>query len=171
MAVRHLAALGHRRIGLAVGIERFTPSIRKTEGFLQGMAEQLDQTGVADLVVHSMFTVEGGQAAAQELLDRACTAICCGSDIMAIGAIQAARQRGLRVPDDVSVVGFDGSALTAYLSPPLTTVRQSVREMSLAAVSSLLEEIGGAQAPRTELVFRPELVVRASTAPAPVPGA
>ncbi|MFG2002806.1 LacI family DNA-binding transcriptional regulator [Spirillospora sp. NPDC048911] len=162
MAVAHLAALGHRRIGLAVGQSRFVPSIRKTEGFRRGMK----QLGVEDdLVVHSLFTVEGGQAAAQQLIDRGATAICCGSDIIAIGAIRGVRQRGLRVPEDVSVVGFDDSPMTAYLDPPLTTVRQPVREMGLAAVANLLEEIGGTRAPRAELLHRPELVVRRSTAP------
>lgn len=165
-AVAHLAALGHRRIGLVVGQERFVPSIRKTTGFRAGMAEYLGVDDASELIVNTLFTVEGGQAAAQELLDRGCTAICCGSDILAIGAIRGVRQRDLRVPEDVSVVGFDDSPMTAYLDPPLTTVRQPVREMSLAAVSSLLEEIGGAHAPPTELLYRPELVVRSSTSPA-----
>ncbi len=86
---------------------------------------------------------------------------------MAIGAIRGARQRGLRVPDDVSIVGFDDSPMTAYLDPPLTTLRQPVREMGLAAVENLLEEIAGIRAQRTELLYRPELVVRRSTGPAP----
>jgi DNA-binding LacI/PurR family transcriptional regulator len=114
-----------------------------------------------------MYTVEGGQAAAAKLLDAGCTAICGGNDIMALGAIRAARARGLRVPGDVSVTGMDDSLLTAYLDPPLTTIRQSVREMSMAAVSTVLDEIRGTRAPRTELLYRPELVVRRSTAPAP----
>ncbi|MGI5156532.1 LacI family DNA-binding transcriptional regulator [Microbispora sp. CA-102843] len=167
MAVSHLASLGHRRIGLAVGQERFVPTIRKTNGFRRAMAEY---TGVADtteLVLNTLYTVEGGQSAAQQLLDRGCTAICCGSDIMAIGAIRGIRQAGLRVPEDVSVVGFDDSPMTAYLDPPLTTIRQPVREMGLAAVASLLDEIRGLPAPRTELLHRPELVVRRSTAPVP----
>ena len=167
MAVGHLVDLGHRRIGLAPGQERFRPSIRKTEGFRRGMRQHLGVTDLTGLIVSTLFTVEGGHAAAQPLLDQGCTAICCGSDIMAIGVIRAVRQRGLRVPEDVSVVGFDDSPLTAYLDPPLTTIRQAVREMSLAAVSTLLEEIGGGRAPRTELIYRPELVVRSSTAPAP----
>jgi DNA-binding LacI/PurR family transcriptional regulator len=165
MTVAHLASLGHRRIGLAIGQERFTTSIRRTEGFRRGMAEHTGESEVDELIVNTLFTIEGGQAATQQLLDRGCTAICAGSDIMALGVIRGARQRGLRVPEDVSVVGFDDSPLTAYLDPPLTTIRQPVREMGLAAVSSLLDEIAGAKAPRTELLYRPELVVRRSTAP------
>jgi DNA-binding LacI/PurR family transcriptional regulator len=171
MTVAHLTSLGHRRIGLAVGQERFVTSIRRTEGFRHGMAQHLGATDVDDLIVNTLFTIEGGQAAAHQLLDQGCTAICAGSDIMAIGAIRGVRQRGLRVPEDVSVVGFDDSLLTAYLDPPLTTIRQPVRDMALAAVSSLLDEIGGAKAPRTELLYRPELVVRGSTAPAPASSA
>jgi DNA-binding LacI/PurR family transcriptional regulator len=165
LAVAHLAHLGHRRIGLAVGQERFVPVIRKTEGYRRGMAEHLGVTDVDDWIVNTIFTVEGGEAAAKRLLDRGCTAICCGSDMMAIGAIRAVRQRGLRVPEDVSVIGFDDSPLMAYVDPPLTTVRQPVREMSLVAVRSLLDEIQGVGVPHTELVFRPELVVRSSTGP------
>ncbi|NUW38949.1 LacI family DNA-binding transcriptional regulator [Nonomuraea rhodomycinica] len=167
MAVSHLVSLGHRRIGLAVGQERFTPTIRKTEGFRRALARYAGITDIEHLVVNTLYTVEGGQSAAQQLLDRDCTAICCGSDIMAIGAIRGVRQVGLRVPEDVSVVGFDDSPMTAYLDPPLTTVRQPVRDMGLAAVASLLDEIRGIPAPRTELLHRPELVVRRSTAPVP----
>jgi DNA-binding LacI/PurR family transcriptional regulator len=165
LAVAHLAHLGHRRIGLAVGQERFVPVIRKTQGYRKGMADRLGVTDVDHWIANTIFTVEGGEAAARQLLDRGCTAICCASDMMAIGAIRAARQQGLRVPEDVSVVGFDDSPLMAYIDPPLTTVRQPVREMALVAVRSLLDEILGVGAPHTELVFRPELVVRGSTGP------
>jgi DNA-binding LacI/PurR family transcriptional regulator len=165
MTVNHLVSLGHRRIGLVLGQQRFVPSIRKTNGFRRAMAQYARVTDTDDLIVNTFYSVEGGQSAAQQLLDRGCTALCCGSDIMAIGAIRSARQRGLRVPEDVSVVGFDDSVMTAYLDPPLTTIRQPIRDMGLAAVASLLEQIGGLSAPKTELVFRPELVLRRSTAP------
>ena len=95
------------------------------------------------LIQHSLYTLEGGQAAASALIDRGCTAIVCASDMMALGAIRAARQRGLRVPEDVSVVGFDDSPLIAFTDPPLTTVRKPVHAMGQAAVRALLEEIGG----------------------------
>ena len=168
MAVRHLAGLGHRRIGLAVGPVRFVPVQRKLEGFLEAVQAQLgvSEAEAADLVQHSLFTVEGGHAAAGALLDKGCTAIVCGSDLMAFGAIRAARQRGLEVPRDVSVVGFDDSPLIAFADPPLTTIRQPVEAMGNAAVDALLEEISGNAPQRTEFVFQPELVVRGSTAAA-----
>ncbi len=163
LAVAHLAALGHTRIGLAVGPERYVPTKRKISGFRRAMAAQTGAADVADLIECSLFSVEGGAAAAARLLDQGVTAIVCGSDLMALGAIRAARQRGLEVPQDVSVVGFDDSPLVAFTDPPLTTVRQAVPAMGQAAVQALLDEIGGARASRSEFLFRPELVVRGST--------
>ncbi|OEV02450.1 LacI family DNA-binding transcriptional regulator [Streptomyces oceani] len=165
MALRHLTDLGHRRIGLAVGPERFVPSRRKAEGFAEGLRETGDV--VTGATQHTLFTVEGGHAAAGPLLDQGCTGVVCGSDLMALGVVRAARQRGLRVPGELSVIGYDDSELNAFTDPPLTTVRQPVRAMANAAVNALLEETGGSPVPRTEFVFQPELVVRGSTAQSP----
>ena len=162
LAVRHLRSLGHERVGLAIGPERYLPARRKVAAFRAAMAA----TGAQAEIVTTLFTVEGGQAAGSQLIERGCTALVCASDLMALGAIRAARQRGLRVPEDVSVVGFDDSSLIAFTDPPLTTVRQPVERMGSAAVSALLSEISGVPVPRTELLFHPELIVRASTAPA-----
>jgi LacI family repressor for deo operon, udp, cdd, tsx, nupC, and nupG len=179
LAVTHLASLGHIRIGLALGPKRFVPVQRKVEGFQRGMSEQLG-VGAEEserLIQHSLYTLEGGQAAALALIGRGCTAVVCASDMMALGAVRAARQQGLKVPRDVSVVGFDDSPLIAFTDPPLTTIRKPVQPMGQAAVRALLEEIGGAlpvtspeaaRAPLySEFVFLPELVVRGSTASAP----
>ncbi len=166
LAVNHLAQLGHERIGLALGQERFVPARRKVAGFRQSM----DRLGLAvpdDHVVHTFFSVEGGAVAASELIDRGVTAIVCGSDLMALGAIRQARTLGLAVPDDVSVVGYDDSPLVAFTDPPLTTIRQSVQAMCQAAARALTDEIAGDAAARGEFVFRPELVVRGSTGAAP----
>ncbi|RJK97760.1 LacI family DNA-binding transcriptional regulator [Vallicoccus soli] len=164
LAVSHLASLGHRRIGLAVGPERFVPVVRKVRGFRAAVAQV---PGAQAHVEYSLFSVEGGQAAAERLLDLGCTAVACGSDLMALGAVRAVRGRGLEVPVHVSVVGYDDSMLIAFTDPPLTTVRQAVAAMGTAAVRALIDEIGGTPAPRAEFMFRPELVVRGSTGPAP----
>jgi len=169
LAVSHLAALGHRRIGLISGPERFIPVRRKIAGYRAAMREL---TGASDaqlegLISLSLFGVEGGEAAASRLLDRGVTGIVCGSDLMALGAIRAVRRRGLAVPTDVSVVGYDDSPLIAFTDPPLTTVRQPVRAMAVAAVQALVDEINGHPAPHSEYLFGPDLVVRASTAIAP----
>lgn len=169
LAITHLTSMGHRRIGLAVGPERFVPVVRKRAAFIEAMCRSTGVTGdeASSLVSHSLFTVEGGQAAAHQLLGLDVTAIVCGSDLMALGAIRTVRQRGLRVPQDVSVVGYDDSRLIAFTDPPLTTVRQAVTAMGTAAVQALLDAINGNSAPRAEFVFRPELVVRGSTGPTP----
>lgn len=161
MAVRHLEELGHRRIGLAIGPTRYVPSARKEQGFLAARPGA-DEEG---LVQRTLFTVEGGHAAGIALLERGCTGVVCASDMMALGVVRAARERGLRVPEDVSVVGFDDSPLIAFTDPPLTTVRQPVRAMATAAVGALLEAVAGTPVQRTEYVFQPELVVRGSTGP------
>jgi DNA-binding LacI/PurR family transcriptional regulator len=171
LAVSHLADLGHRRIGLAMGPPRYTPSIRKISGFHSAMRRHLggevDPNEVDHLVETTSFRLDGGALAAGALLDRGVTAIVCGSDLMALGAVRTVRARGLRVPQDVSVVGSDDSSLIEFTDPPLTTIRQPVAAMGAAAVQALVHEIQGIPAPRAEYLFRPELVVRGSTAKAP----
>jgi alanine racemase len=161
LAVEHLSALGHRTLGLAVGPERYTPVIRKTAGFVSA----IERAGLQGVVETTLFTIEGGAAAARRLLDQGATAIICASDVMALGAIRACRSLGLEVPSDVSVVGFDDSAVAASAGPPLTTLRQPVPAIGKAAVRLLLDELGGAGAPRQEFLFQPELIVRSSTGP------
>lgn len=169
LAVEHLVALGHRRIGLITGPDRFLPVQRKLAGFRAAMRRLVGASDaeIDELIALSLFGVEGGKAAANRLLDKGVTGITCGSDLMALGAIRAARQRGLSVPGDVSVVGYDDSPLMAFTDPPLTTLRQPVIAMAVAAVRALVDEINGHAAPNSEYVFRPELVSRGSTGIAP----
>ena len=168
LAVSHLAHLGHTRIGLSIGPPRFVPSARKREGFAAALAAHVEVPAeeAQHWVAEAVFSVEGGAAAAGELLDKGATAVVCGSDLMAIGAVRAARARGLSVPGDVSVVGFDDSNLVAFLDPPLTTVRQPVAQMGSQAVSALVDAIAGQPVASREYVFAPEMVLRGSTGPA-----
>ena len=169
LAVAHLVQLGHERIGLAVGQQRYVPSRRKVDGFTDAVvaAGLGGRRGRGVMVEHTLFSVEGGRAAAGRLIDRGATAVVCGSDLMALGAVRAARQRGLAVPADLSVVGFDDSPLMAFTSPGLTTIRQPVDAMAQAAAEALLDAIGGSPVPATEYLYTPELIVRESTATAP----
>ncbi|WP_328587559.1 substrate-binding domain-containing protein [Serinibacter arcticus] len=164
IAVRHLASLGHTRIALAVGPDRLLPAAHKREGFVTAMKRYVGHDA-EHRVLTSLFTVEGGEAAARALVREGATAIICGSDVMALGAIRAVRQAGMRVPEDVSVVGFDDSVFMNFTDPPLTTLRQPVDTMSQAVVDTLLSAMQGTAAP-IELRFAPELIVRGSTAPA-----
>ena len=166
-AIRHLVSLGHTRIGLLVGPDRLVPAQRKIASFRAALADHLGITDAEPHIGRTLYTLEGGHVAAEQLVASGHTALVCGSDLMALGAIRGVRGRGLRVPEDVSVIGYDDSPLIAFVDPPLTTVHQPVGALCQAAVSALLGEIDGNPGPRTELLFRPELIVRASTTAAP----
>jgi DNA-binding LacI/PurR family transcriptional regulator len=163
-AWRHLASLGHERIGLVIGPADHMPSRRKLEAARMA-AKTMGMTLPDQFVQRSIFSLEGGQAATARLLAEGVTGIVCASDPLALGAIRAARRRGLSVPGDVSVVGFDDSAFMTCTEPPLTTVRQPIEAMGRAAVDLLCAQIQGSHPGPGELMFESELVVRGSTAP------
>ncbi|MFB6840668.1 LacI family DNA-binding transcriptional regulator [Streptomyces sp. NPDC056361] len=166
-AWRHLASLGHERIGLVLGPGDHIPSRRKLEA-ARGVVAATGKELTDEFVERSIFSLEGGQASAARLLERGVTGIVCASDPLALGAIRAARRRGLSVPEDVSVVGFDDSAFMNCTEPPLSTVRQPIEAMGRAVVELLCAQIQGTQTHPGELLFEPELVVRGSTAQPPV---
>ncbi|MFD9424408.1 MULTISPECIES: LacI family DNA-binding transcriptional regulator [unclassified Streptomyces] len=165
-AWRHLVSLGHESIGLVLGPTDHVPSRRKLAA-AQEVARANGGGLSGECVERTMFSLEGGQAAASRLLDRGVTGIICASDPLALGAVRAARRRGLAVPGDVSVVGYDDSAFMNCTEPPLTTVRQPIEAMGRAAVDLLCAQIRGGEAHSGELLFEPELVVRGSTAQVP----
>ncbi|SDK32107.1 LacI family DNA-binding transcriptional regulator [Streptomyces indicus] len=162
---RHLASLGHERIGLVLGPADHMPSQRKLIG-ARAAAKAAGGSLPDEHVVRGMFSLEGGQAAATRLIDAGVTGLICASDPQALGAVRAARRRGLDVPREVSVVGYDDSAFMNCTEPPLTTVRQPIEAMGRAAVELLSLQIAGSAVPPEELLFEPELVVRGSTAQA-----
>ncbi|MEV6303962.1 LacI family DNA-binding transcriptional regulator [Actinoplanes sp. NPDC051861] len=159
-AYGHLRSLGHEKIGMVMGPEDHMPSRRK----LEALAKFADAQW---LVERTTFSMESARLAAGKLIERGATGLICASDVLALGSIRAARRLGLDVPDDVSVVGFDDSALMTCTDPPLTTVRQPIETMGQAAVDLLVNQIEGTGAEPDELLFEPELVVRGSTGPAP----
>lgn len=162
-AFTHLRFLGHERIGMVLGPADHVPSSRKLAAF-QGLCATYGTD--ADLVERGMFSMEGGQAAGRRLIRNGATAVICASDVIALGVVRAARRERLSVPEELSVVGFDDSALMSCTDPPLTTVRQPIEAMGRNAVSILVGLIGGAPVSSEELLFEPELVVRGSTGPA-----
>ncbi len=171
LAVTHLANMGHRRIGLATGPPRYCPAQLRVEAFRRGMAEQVAgpsaQPDHAELIEHTTFTVEGGEQAAIALVNRGATGIVCGSDVMALGAVRGVRSQGLRVPEDVSVVGADDSMLIQFTDPPLTTVRQPTRALAQQVTRSLVDLVAGEPPPQHQILMQPELVVRGSSGRAP----
>ncbi len=160
-AYGHLTSLGHERVGLVLGPADHVPSARKFAAFQGNGADP-------ELVERTMFSMEGGHAATARLLRKGVSAVICASDVLALGAVRAARKQGRSVPGDVSVIGFDDSKLMNCTDPPLTTVRQPIEAMGRAAVALLVNQVAGEPVPTEEMVFEPELVVRGSTAPAPV---
>jgi len=165
-ATEHLLSLGHRRIGFVSGPRQLVCSRARLDGYRAG----LEAAGIPldeELVREGDFYHESGFEGGNSLLslpDRP-TAIFASSDQMAFGVYEAVRQRGLRVPDDVSVVGFDDLPEVRWSSPPLTTVRQPLAEMGVLAARTVLRLAGGdeVESPRVELATA--LVVRESTAP------
>ena len=164
-ATDHLVGCGHRRIAAIGGPSSSLCSRARIDGYRSA----LDRAGLSfdpALVRHGDFQHEGGFVRGGELLDLAGppTAIFAGSDQQALGVYEAARQRGLRIPQDLSVVGFDDLPVDRWLSPPLTTVRQPLAEMGWAAADMLGTLIEGMPLPSRRLELTTELIVRESTA-------
>jgi LacI family transcriptional regulator len=168
IATEHLTSLGHRSIAHVSGAEGLRISDERVAGYRSALAA----AGVVDdprFVARGHFTVEGGYEATQLLLDSelALTAVFAGNDLSAIGAINAIVERGLRVPDDVSVVGFDDLRLSAFTTPPLTTVHQPAVEIAQRAMEILIQLSRGRRGDTMRHLLEPRLVVRKSTAPPP----
>jgi LacI family transcriptional regulator, galactose operon repressor len=162
LAIRHLLELGHRRIAHVTGRRR-----------LRGYAAALRAGGVEALpewVAEASYDEAAGHLAAARLLRvrPRPTALFAANIRIAIGTLSAVRRARLRVPEDVSVIGFDDTPLASYLDPPLTTVRMPLEELGSVAAESLLREIGGRRAESVMVDIPPELVVRGSAAPPPL---
>lgn len=163
--VGHLIELGHTRVGY-IGDRGGLES--DTERF-SGYKARLKQARIAfdpDLIRRGDGRSEEGERCARELFGIADppTAIFCYNDMTALGALRAAAARGLRVPEDVSIAGFDDLFVASYTTPPLTTVRQPKKEMGCRAISILLELLKGGEA-ESNLLLPGELIVRGSTGP------
>jgi len=169
--VEHLLSLGHRRIGAILGPADWMATTERLNGYRSALAAA-GVLAARDLVVESDFSIESGEAAAAALLDlpERPTAIFGFNDNVAIGALRAAEARGLIVPDDLSVVGFDDSEQSGLVTPALTTVRQPLAEMGRMAVSLLLRLLDHQRVEAMNIELATRLVVRESTA-APVTAA
>ncbi|MFC9245813.1 LacI family DNA-binding transcriptional regulator [Streptomyces sp. NPDC057136] len=164
---RSLAGLGHRRFAVLTGPPALTTVSDRLAGFREGLAG----TGaLIDRVVEGAFTREGGYLAARRLLAAGPplpTCVFAVTDVMAVGALAALREEGLRVPEDVSLAGFDDIPLVRELSPPLTTVRLPLTAMGESAVALVLREPGGGGRSRV-LRMEGQVVLRGSTGAPPV---
>ena len=138
-AVEYLVTQGHRRIGLVEGPEGFRSAHERREGWRDAVTAHGLPAG-QDLVARGNYTFETGKAAGAQLLDQPQppSAIFASNDVMAAGVVHVARERGLEVPGDLSVVGFDDTAIAATIWPPLTTVRWPIRTMARSAARKLI---------------------------------
>lgn len=159
---RRLIALGHRRIGFVVGHAKYAASAQRLSGYRAALHEAGVDADPA-LIEQGLFNFQSGSTAAEALLDLPAppTAIFASSDDMAAGVLATAHAKGLRVPESLSIAGFDDTDLASLVWPPLTTIRQPTRDMAYAA-ADLLFRVGEGKKNR-EMPF--ELIERASTAP------
>ncbi len=167
-ATRHLLGLGHRRIAVVGGPDWILCSRARMDGYRAAM----DAAGVPvdpELISHGQFQVDEGVRKGRSLLRRADrpTAIIAGNDLQALGVYQAAREARLHIPEDLSVVGFDDLPVAQWVGPPLTTIRQPLFEMAVAAAELVLALARGEQRVQTRVELATELVIRESTAPPP----
>jgi LacI family transcriptional regulator len=176
-AIEYLAGIGHREIGIVAGSTDNVATDQRVQGAIDGLAA----AGLAGhRVVHGDGHIASGAMALDELLDRwpETTAVVCHNDLMALGAVGRARSRGLRVPDDISIVGFDDIDFARFLDPPLTTLAQDVVAMGEWAVQRLAAELATREAgdepwssgSRDVVLLPVHLQIRASTAQAPAAG-
>jgi LacI family transcriptional regulator len=166
LATYHLIRLGHRRIACITGPSDLTPSAGRVTGYRQA----LDEGGVLvdeTLIVKGNFQYKSGYQATRQLLEASAppSAIFACNDLMAIGVMSAAMEMGLRIPADLSVVGFDDVALASFTNPALTTVSQPKYEMGTLAFSVLLERIQNYDMPPRRRLLDTDLLIRKSTAP------
>lgn len=163
-AVNHLLDRGHARIGLIEGRAQVSTNRERRRGYLDALAAR----GIAprrELMRAGDFKLASGRVLANELLElrRPPTALFVGNNLMTVGALAALHQRGLRVPEDVAIVGFDDLPWAEAFDPPLTVVRQPAYEVGRQAMELLLKRLAAPGAPVTTVRLRPELVVRRST--------
>ena len=165
-ATRHLRDLGHTRIAHITGLPWHADAIARLEGYQRALRDTGVEVDPA-LVVEGDFEEQSGLAGTEKLIQSGVpfTAIFAGNDQMAYGAGLALFRRDLRVPRDVSIVGFDDQPSAAYMWPPLTTIRQPAVEMGIATARALLDELRGRGF--VQPTFHTDLVLRASTAPPP----
>lgn len=163
----HLVRLGHKRIAMITGPTTYRSSHERLTGFSEALAKR-GAPIASEYVIEGRYTFESGVSCAEQLLSLTPrpTAIFAGNDETAAGVYRAAYLHGLRIPDDLTVVGFDDSPLASRLCPSLTTMHQPIRDMGRVAAESLIAKITRADPlPASATTFTPHLVVRESSGP------
>jgi LacI family transcriptional regulator len=166
LAALHLTALGHRRIAHLGGPQELSTGRHRYEGFVTAMGEAGLAVDPALVRFGRRFTEPEGERLCRELLDAGAraSAIVAGNDLMALGCYDVFAARGVRCPDEVSVIGFNAMPFSDRFNPPLTTIGIPQYEIGTAAAELLLERLQDPDAPARHVVLRPQLVRRESTA-------
>lgn len=169
LAVDHVTDLGHRRVGHVAGPQNVSTGHLRHLGFLEAMERQLLPAPAARITFAAAFVEGDGARACNELLDQASeiTAIVAANDRLAIGCYDALEARGLRCPDDISIVGFNDMPFVDRLRPPLTSVRVPQREIGTVAANLLIRQLSDGSRRHQEILLEPTLVVRSSTVAPP----
>lgn len=165
LATEHLIASGHRKVGFVGGLAGIETAARRQAGYDNAMSA----ARLEPMVAPGGFRVAGGQRATAELLDQGATALVVANNLMAVGALRAVREAGIRVPADLSLVAIDDPPWAELTDPPLTTLAQPVRAMAEAAVGLLLGRLEGRRVRAKRQVFGFELCHRGSCCPNVLP--
>lgn len=167
-AMDKLSELGHRRIAYIREDHAYYNLQARFEAYCQGIKRN-HLEGDPKLVITADLSVEGGYIAAKQLLDSGCdfTALCCANDYVAIGAYRAILQAGKKIPEDISVLGFDDINIAAYITPALSTVKQPIDELGMEAAHALIKKIEHPESPLENKTFGTHLKMRESIAKAP----
>jgi len=162
-ATRYLLSCGHHRIAMIAGPGTWKSVHDRTQGYVQALGAAGLYSDPA-LIVEADWSFGSGYKAAQELVARGqpFSALFAHNDQMAIGALRALREAGRRVPQDVAVVGYDDIPMADYCEPPLTTIRQPMREVGAMATRLLIQAVEMPGAPQTEILLKTELILRSS---------
>jgi len=163
-AVDHLIQLGHRRIGLISARKDAQESVDRVEGYLKALEEN-DIMVDKSLMFSGEFSHRSGHQGMQHLLEQRPTGVFCTSDGQAVGALLAIREAGLRVPEDISVVGYDDLPVAGYTTPPLTTIRQPIYDLGHQVCSRLIDMVEDTSVTPSRQLIQPTLIVRKTTGP------
>lgn len=170
MATEHLLRLGRRRVATIAGPQTMAPGIDRLEGYRLAL-QAWGLSPRPEWIAEGDFTEAGGYMAMRRLLPARPDAVFVASDLMAVGALKAIREAGLRVPEDIALVGYDDVELARYTDPPLTTVRQPIYDLGRIAVQLLLRQLEEGNREPQRVILPTELVIRSSCGALKSPGA
>ncbi len=162
-AVRHLIENGHRKIAIIEGQEGFKSTLERKEGYMEALMDNGISISKA-YIVKGNYDLESGYRAMQQLLqlEDLPTAVFCSNDDMAVGAMKALGEKGISIPDKMSLIGFDDNIFTSYLTPALTTIKRPIEKISKEGAEKLIQLIEGIDVPKERIYLKTELVQRES---------